>query len=86
MDKEALKQELRKELARRNFLDYCKYTIPEFKVGKFHNFMSSKIEDFLADKLLTENGDPVKILCLSMPVQHGKSVFLTQSLPSYFIW
>lgn len=85
MDKEALRQELRKELARRNFLDYCKYTIPEFKVGKFHNFMSSKIEDFLADKLLTENGDPVKILCLSMPVQHGKSVFLTQSLPSYYI-
>ena len=85
MDKEILRQELRKELARRNFLDYCKYTIPNFQVGKFHKFMSSKIEDFLADKLLTDKGDPVKILALSMPVQHGKSVFLTQSLPSYYI-
>lgn len=85
MDRELLKKELRKELARRDFLEYCKYTIPNFMVGKFHKFMSSKIEDFLADRLLTDSGNPAKILCLSMPVQHGKSVFLTQSLPSYYM-
>lgn len=85
MDKELLRKELKKELARRSFLEYCKYTIPNFKVGKFHNFMASKIEDFFADKLLTENGTPAKILCLSMPVQHGKSMFISQSLPSFYI-
>ena len=85
MDKELLKRELRKELARRSYLDYAKYTIPNFIEGIHHKFFADKIEKILNGELLTETGEKAKILCLSISPQMGKSTFITQTLPSFFI-
>lgn len=85
MDKELIRQELRKELARREYIDYCEYTHGGlFIAGKAQKFIAQNINALMADELLTEDGQPVKILCLSMPPQHGKSVLITQTFPSYY--
>lgn len=85
MDKELIRQELRKELARREYIEYCTYVHGDlFIVGKAQGFIAQKINSLMADELLTEDGQPVKILCLSMPPQHGKSVLITQTFPSYY--
>ena len=85
MDKELIRQELRKELARREYINYCEYTHGGlFIAGKAQKFIAKNINALMADELLTEDGQPVKILCLSMPPQHGKSVLITQTFPSYY--
>lgn len=85
MDKELIKKELRKELARRRYIDYCEYTHGGlFTVGKAQKFIADNIDALMSDELTTEKGEQVKILCLSMPPQHGKSMLITQTYPSYY--
>lgn len=85
MDKELIRQELRKELARREYIDYCEYTHGGlFTVGKAQKFIAKNINALMADELKTKDGQQVKILCLSMPPQHGKSMLITQTFPSYY--
>lgn len=85
MDKELIRQELKKELARREYIDYCEYTHGGlFTVGKAQKFIAQNINALMNDELKTEEGQPVKILCLSMPPQHGKSMLITQTFPSYY--
>lgn len=85
MDKELIRQELRKELARREYIEYCDYVHGGlFTVGKAQRFIAKNINALMADELKTKDGQPVKILCLSMPPQHGKSMLITQTFPSYY--
>lgn len=85
MDKELIRKELRKELARRQYIEYCDYVHGGlFTVGKAQKFIAENINALMADELFTPEGNPVKILCLSMPPQHGKSMLITQTYPSYY--
>lgn len=85
MDKELIRQELKKELARREYIEYCDYVHGGlFTVGKAQKFIAQNINALMNDELKTEEGQPVKILCLSMPPQHGKSMLITQTFPSYY--
>ena len=85
MDKELIRQELKKELARREYIEYCDYVHGGlFTVGKAQKFIAQNINALMADELKTKEGQPVKILCLSMPPQHGKSMLITQTFPSYY--
>lgn len=72
--------EIQKELARRSYLEYCKYShrgkwIP----GKHLQYITGQIEDIIY-RNVTEN-----ILIISMPPQHGKSQGVTETLPSYYL-
>lgn len=85
MDKELIREELRKELARREYIEYCNYVHGGlFTVGKAQKFIAKKLEELMNDELVTVDGEKAKILCLSMPPQHGKSMLITQTYPSYY--
>ena len=48
---------------------------------KFHTFLAKKIQSFVE----TETGNPYDILILSCPPQHGKSLTVTETFPSWYI-
>jgi predicted phage terminase large subunit-like protein len=70
-----IKQEARKELARRSFWHYCKYTSPEFyKDNRKHLKRLCNTLQALKEKQLTKpNGEYFTKLIIKMPPQHGKS-------------
>ena len=47
----------------------------------FHKFLANKIQSFVE----TETGHPYDILVLSCPPQHGKSMTVTETFPSWYI-
>ena len=65
--KEELKYQVRLELARRNFFEYCKLKAPDFykEDRAFLKDMCNKLQEFIeSDK---------KILVINLPPRHGKS-------------
>ena len=78
MTKEQIRQEMRKELARRTYEGYLKYVHNDtYITGKHIKLICSYIEQMLA-------GD-IRQLIISVPPQHGKSMSITESLPSYIM-
>ena len=47
----------------------------------FHKFLADKIQKFVE----TPTGNPYDILVLSCPPQHGKSLTVTETFPSWYI-
>lgn len=70
------------ELAR---LDYTAYTHfvhqGAWKVTRFGRYLTERVQDFLNN----ETGHPYDILILSCPPQHGKSLTITETLPSFYL-
>lgn len=76
----SLKDEIRKEMARRCYADYCVYAHRgNWILGKHLKLVCDTIED-LIHRRIKEN-----ILIISMPPQHGKSQCVTETLPSYYL-
>lgn len=48
-------------------------------------YVCDQVQAFLEDRMLNEDGSKVQILCISLPPQHGKSMSLTETLPSWVI-
>ncbi|NLE25234.1 MAG: phage terminase large subunit [Clostridiaceae bacterium] len=70
------------ELVKTDYAAYVQYVhrgrwIP----GKHLLFICQKVQDFIE----TETGHPYDILILQMPPQHGKSMAITETLPSWFL-
>jgi len=80
-----LQQEVEREQMRRrarnNYLSYVQYTNPGYIAGKFHVYLCNEIDKFLNKK----STSAVDILLLSVPPQHGKSLTVTETLPSYYL-
>lgn len=47
----------------------------------FHKWLANKVQTFVE----TETGNPYDILVISCPPQHGKSLTVTETFPSYYI-
>lgn len=78
--KELIKLELKKELARREYAEYCKYVHNgKWILGKHLKLVCREIEKLIYREM-KEN-----ILIISMPPQHGKSQCITETLPSYYL-
>ena len=75
------RKELEKENARISYLDYLRYTIPGFIPTKFHQFLAQVLQDVVQK---VEAGKRVRI-CLSVPPRHGKSLCVTETLPTWFV-
>lgn len=75
-------QQLAIALMRENYATYC-YAVHKGKwiPTKFHKFLANKVQTFVE----TETGNAVDILVLNCPPQHGKSVTITQTLPSWIV-
>lgn len=54
---------------------------PRYVPTKLHRFICETVWDFLEQN----TGNPYDILLLSMPPQHGKSLTVTETLPSYYL-
>ena len=75
MNKDEIRQQIREELARRDYLDYCRLTMPNWIAGAHIEYIGKQLEEFLNSN--------ERILTLSIPPQHGKSMFITETLASY---
>ena len=74
-------KELEKKKIRDNYAMYLKYIYPNYIFTKFHALICNICQS-VVEKV--ENGQKVKI-CISVPPQHGKSMTVTETLPSWFI-
>lgn len=81
MDCNAAKAELAKrELARRSYGDYLAYVGGKaWKRTKFSTYLARELESFIE----SETDNAYDILIVESPPQHGKSMTVTEALPSY---
>lgn len=78
MTKQQIRMEIKKELARRSYIDFLSYVHGKtFRAGKHIHLMCDYIERMIAGEF--------KYLIISMPPQHGKSMSLTESLPAFLM-
>lgn len=75
IDKEAIKNELRKELASRELRFFTKYTFDKYEFTDFHKSYCQILQAFAEKK--------IKKLIISAPPQHGKSELSTRRLPAF---
>lgn len=70
------------DLARTNYTAYV-HLVNEgrWKVSKVGKYITEAIDEFIRE----ETGNPYDILAISMPPQHGKSMSVTEALPSYYL-
>lgn len=70
----------RRELARRNYIDYLAYVNGEgWKRTRFVCYVAQELQKFVE----TDTGNAYDILILETPPQHGKSMNVTEALPSW---
>ena len=71
---------VRRELARRRYIEYLAYVNgEEWKRTRFVEFIANVVQEFLE----TDTGNAYDILVLETPPQHGKSMSVTEALPSW---
>lgn len=68
-------------LARENYATYLKLVFPDFVFEPIHTFLAKLMETIVRQ---VEKGENVR-LCISMPPRHGKSLEITETLPSWFV-
>ena len=75
-------QKLALAVLRESYPAYCYFVHKEKWIDtKFHKFLANKIQTFVE----TETGNPYDILVLSCPPQHGKSMTVTETFPSWYV-
>lgn len=75
-------QKLALAVLRESYPAYC-YFVHQGKWidTHFHKFLANKIQSFVE----TDTGNPYDILVLSCPPQHGKSMTVTETFPSWYV-
>lgn len=70
----------RRELARRDFGEYLAYTNGRsWKRTRFGNYLAREVQNFIQ----ADTGNAYDILVIEAPPQHGKSMHVTEALPSW---
>lgn len=70
----------RRELARRNFIDYLAYVNGgTWKRTRFARYIAGELQKFIEQ----DTGNAYDILVLETPPQHGKSMTVTEALPAW---
>ena len=80
-DLEQIRAELaRRELARRDFGEYLAYTNGRtWKRTRFGSYLAREVQQFIT----AQTGNAYDILVIEAPPQHGKSMHITEALPSW---
>lgn len=77
-----IRNELKKELCRRVYSDYVEYVHEgRWIKGKAVSYICDKVQEFIE----ADTGHAFDILVLSIPPQHGKSMTITETLPSWYL-
>lgn len=77
MVQQTLDPELVLQFMRSNLAAYAAAIFPDFKPGKHHKLLASKLEDIAAGR--------VKRLCVTMAPRHGKSKLTSEIFPAWFL-
>ena len=82
-DKDYLRREMaRRELARKSYRRYLYYVhSPTWVRTKMSDFLADTVQRFVE----TETGNAYDILLIETPPQHGKSLTVTESFPSWYL-
>lgn len=82
-DKAYLRGELaRRELARRSFRRYLYYVHGDsWKKTRMSDFLADRVQEFVE----RDTGNAYDILVIQTPPQHGKSLTVTESFPSWYL-
>ncbi len=72
-----LRDEIKREIARRDFLSFVQYTKEDYRANWHHELLAKKLDDFVEGK--------IKRLMVFMPPQHGKSQLTSRHLPAYLL-
>lgn len=82
-DLEYLEREVsRRELARRSFRRYLYYVhAPTWKRTRMSDYLADEVQKFVEE----DTGNAYDILLIETPPQHGKSITITESLPSWYL-
>ena len=68
-----------RELARRSYGEYLAYVNgPGWKRTRFGDYLAREVQDFIEG----DTGNAYDILVIESPPQHGKSLQVTEALPS----
>ena len=86
MDRKQLLESARRELLRRkapgDYYSYVQYAHPRvYRPNGAAKLLCETVQRFLD----TDTGNPYDILIVTMPPQHGKSMNLTETLPSWYL-
>ena len=86
MDKElqiaARKLLAQRELSRRHFSEYLAYVNGRMWMRtKMSTFLADTVQEFIE----TDTGNAYDILVIATPPQHGKSMTVTEALPSWYL-
>ena len=76
------REQARRALARRSFKRYLYYVFGDsWKRTRMSDFLADKVQEFVE----TETGNAYDILMIQTPPQHGKSLTITESFPSWYM-
>ena len=79
---EFLKNTFAVELMHSSYAAYCFFVHKNKWIDSvFHKFLANKVQEFVEK----QTGNPYDILILSTPPQHGKSMTVTETFPSWYI-
>ncbi len=79
-------QEKEKRKAKSNYYEYVKYTHEDYLYNKHGEFISNTIDEAITKRDKMIKGDiPIEsqYIMLSVPPRHGKSMHISETLPSY---
>lgn len=69
------------ELMRSSYASYCYFVHKDKWIDtNFHKYLANKVQEFVE----TETGNPYDVLVISTPPQHGKSMTVTETFPSWY--
>ena len=81
-NREALAELARRELASRHYAEYLAYAYGDSWIRtRLSSFLAEKIQNFIE----TDTGHAYDILIIECPPQHGKSMTVSESLPSWVL-
>lgn len=70
------------EMLKDSYASYCYFVHRgRWFDTRFHMYLANKVQEFIE----TPTGHPYDILVLSTPPQHGKSMTVTETLPSWYV-
>ena len=82
MNSDLLAELARRELARRYYSEYLAYSYGDSWIRtRLSSFLAKKIQGFIE----TDTGHAYDILIIECPPQHGKSMTVSESLPSWYL-
>ena len=82
MNNDLLAEPARRELARRYYSEYLAYAYGDSWIRtRLSSFLARKIQSFIE----TDTGHAYDILIIECPPQHGKSMTVSESLPSWYL-